>query len=103
MKKINKYIQWLLPIFGLFACEDDMDVYNSPDNRLNFVYELNTMADTVIPRTFVYEGEDRVLDTVWLEVVTMGFVEDYDRPFTLEQVKKRRGRTGGSRKTLYSF
>ena len=103
MKKINKYIQWLLPIFGLFACEDDMDVYNSPDNRLNFVYELNTMADTVIPRTFVYEGEDRVLDTVWLEVVTMGFVEDYDRPFTLEQVKKGEGEQAVAGKHYIAF
>ena len=32
MKKINKYILWLLPVFGLFACEDEMGVYNSPEN-----------------------------------------------------------------------
>ena len=55
MKKMNKYILWLLPVFGLFACEDEMEVYNSPENRLNFIYEPYTMADTVIPRTFVYD------------------------------------------------
>ena len=38
MKKMNKYILWLLPVFGLFACEDEMEVYNSPENRLNFIY-----------------------------------------------------------------
>ena len=48
MKKMNKYILWLLPVFGLFACEDEMEVYNSPENRLNFIYEPYTMADTVI-------------------------------------------------------
>lgn len=88
MKKMKKYILWLLPVFGLFACEDDMEVYNASENRLNFVYEPYTMSDTVIPRTFVYDVETKVLDTVWLEVETMGYIENYDRPFTLEQVKK---------------
>ena len=91
MKKINKYILWLLPVFGLFACEDEMGVYNSPENRLNFIYEPFTMADTVIPRTFVYDVETRVFDTVWLEVETMGYVEDHERSFALEQVKKGEG------------
>ena len=77
MKKMNKYILWLLPVFGLFACEDEMEVYNSPENRLNFIYEPYTMADTVIPRTFVYDVETRVFDTVWLEVETIeiGYVK----------------------------
>lgn len=91
MKKIKNYILWLLPVFGLFACEDDIEVYNAPENRLNFVYEAYTMADTVIPRTFVYDLETKVLDTVWLEVETMGYVVDRDRPFKLEQVNKGDG------------
>ena len=49
------------------------------------------MADTVIPRTFVYDVETRVFDTVWLEVETMGYVEDHERSFALEQVKKGEG------------
>ena len=90
MKKIH-YILWLLPIFGLFSCENEMEVYDAPENRLNFVYEDYTMADTVIPRTFVYDVETKVLDTVWLEVETMGFLVDQDRSFALEQVKKGDG------------
>lgn len=100
---MRKYIQWLLPIFSLFACEDKMDVYNAPDNRLNFVYEAYTMADTVIPRTFVYDLETKVLDTVWLEVTTMGFIEDYDRPFHLEQVKKGEGPQAEAGKHYIAF
>ena len=86
MKKMNKYILWLLPVFGLFACEDEMEVYNSPENRLNFIYEPYTMADTVILRTFVYDVETRVFDTV-----CVGTSEE------------RRGRTSRGRKALYSF
>lgn len=103
MKKINKYILWLLPVFGLFACEDEMGVYNSPENRLNFIYEPFTMADTVIPRTFVYDVETRVFDTVWLEVETMGYVEDHERSFALGTSEERRGRTSRGRKALYCF
>ncbi len=103
MKKINKYILWLLPFFGLFACEDEMGVYNSPENRLNFIYEPFTMADTVIPRTFVYDVETRVFDTVWLEVETMGYVEDHERSFALEQVKKGEGEQAVAGKHYIAF
>lgn len=61
MKKILIYILFLLPIVSLFSCEDDMDVYNEGLNRLNFVYEANTKSDTLIPRTFVYDVETKVL------------------------------------------
>jgi len=87
MKNMRIYILWLLPFFGLSACEDDMEVYHSHENRLNFVYEPH-MEDSVIARTFVFDVETKVLDTVWLEVKTLGFVVDYDRPFVLEQVEK---------------
>lgn len=103
MKKMNKYILWLLPVFGLFACEDEMEVYNSPENRLNFIYEPFTMADTVIPRTFVYDVETRVFDTVWLEVETMGYVEDHERSFALEQVKKGEGEQAVAGKHYIAF
>lgn len=91
MKKILIYILFLLPIVSLFSCEDDMDVYNEGLNRLNFVYEANTKSDTLIPRTFVYDVETKVFDTVWLEIATMGYVEEYDRKFALEQVKSDGG------------
>lgn len=81
MKKITNYILGLFPVFGLFACEQDMEVYSAPENRLNIKNK-----EMSITRTFVYDEESRVLDTVWLELETMGFVVDYDRPFILEQV-----------------
>lgn len=102
MKKISIYILWLLPVFGLFACEDDMDVYNSPEKRLNFVYEPY-MADTVIPRTFVYDAATRVFDTVWLDIETMGFIEEHDRPFVLEQVEKGDGEQAVAGKHYIAF
>ena len=103
MKKIN-YILWLLPIFGLFSCEKEMEVYNAPENRLNFVYEKDfSKIDTLIPRTFVYDVETKVLDTVWMEVETMGFLEDRDRSFVLEQVKKGDGEQAVAGKHYIAF
>lgn len=86
MKKLMKYTMLLLPVFVLFACEDEVEVYKESTNRLNFVYAANTKSDTLIPRTFVYDPETKVFDTVWLEVTTMGYIAAQERKFVLEQV-----------------
>ena len=86
MKKLMKYTMLLLPVFVLFACEDEVEVYKESTNRLNFVYEAYTKSDTLIPRTFVYDPETKGFDTVWLEVTTMGYIVDQERKFVLEQV-----------------
>ena len=83
MKKIQYYGIFLLEFFLLNACEDEMDVYHESVNRLNFVY---SNADTVISRTFVYDAEEKVFDTVWLEIETMGYIKDQERKFKLEQI-----------------
>lgn len=85
MKKFL-YILWVLPLFTLFACEEDLTPYDEDTCRLNFVYEPYTKSDTLIRRTFVYDVDTRVYDTVWLEVETMGFLFDEDRAVKLEQV-----------------
>lgn len=87
MKQI-KYILAIISIISLFACEDDLNPYNEETNRLNFVFETRTKEDTLISRTFVYDLESKVLDTVWLKVSTMGYVVNENRKFALEQVVK---------------
>ena len=61
-----------------------MEVYHEGIDRFNFIYEV--WNDTLLNRTFVFDDETRILDTVWVELATQGFVTDYDRSFVLEQV-----------------
>lgn len=86
MKLIN-YILAIIPVVSFLGCEDDLKPYDEKTDRLNFVYE-NTRADTIIHRTFFYDLESRVFDTVMLEVKTMGFVVNENRTFALKQVVK---------------
>ena len=85
MKLIN-YILVMIPVVSFFACENDLKPYDEKTDRLNFVYESTTKADTIINRTFFYDPETRVFDTVMLEVQTMGFVTNENRAFRLQQV-----------------
>ena len=84
MKRIKTYILSGLTVLIFFACEDKMEVYHEGIDRLNFIYE--EWNDTLLNRTFVFDDETRILDTVWVELATQGFVTDYDRSFVLEQV-----------------
>lgn len=85
MKLIN-YILTIIPVISLLGCEKDLKPYNEETNRLNFVYEALYQADTLIRRTFFYDPETKIFDTVWLKVGTMGYVTNENRPFALKQV-----------------
>lgn len=95
MKKIIRLFN-RLTIGGLLlmfaACEKDLEVYDSPECRLNFYYEgVYLDADlkesmTEKSYSFIYAGSDVLSDTVWLEAETMGFVSDMDRPYELQQL-----------------
>lgn len=89
MKKIKYYIILLFSLFSFSSCEKDMEVYHEKTNHLNFVYVKDTKVDTLISRTFIYDPEKKVLDTVWIEVETIGFIENRDRKFVLEQERKK--------------
>lgn len=91
MKRFFVYIMALVGLASLASCEKDLPVYNTPTCRLNFYYDISSTSDfkDKLARStfsFVYGPDEAVDDTLWFEVETMGFVADYDRPISLEQV-----------------
>lgn len=85
MKKTFLYIISILAVAATFGCEESLDLYDNPDNRLNFYFKSN--ADTVVNFTFVYEPATKLVDTLWVTVNTMGFLSDKDREVSIEQVQ----------------
>ena len=88
MKRILLYTILILP--ALWACEDEIEVYNYSTNSLNFKFD-EYMRDTTIHETMTYLSSEWQRDTVWVEVETSGFITDYAREFlqktsTLPQV-----------------
>lgn len=85
-KNIQSFLLFLLPVL-LAACEQDVEVYSQPDNRIYFTDTRQSgEQDSVLRYTFVYYLEDVQRDTIWLDVSTTGFVTDYPRPFVFKQV-----------------
>ena len=75
---------------GLASCEKDLEMYSEPTCRLNFYYDIDETGDYKPEMgrsaySFVYGDPNRILDTVWVEVESMGFVSDKDRAISLEQ------------------
>lgn len=83
MKRILLYTILILP--ALWACEDEIEVYNYSTNSLNFKFD-EYMRDTTIHETMTYLSSEWQRDTVWVEVETSGFITDYAREFCLKQV-----------------
>lgn len=86
MKKNLLDITRMIPLFFLLACEDSLKTYQEETNRLNFVFD-SFITDSTTHFTFVYEPDKTTIDTIWVEVSTMGYVTDYDRPIMLRQIK----------------
>lgn len=84
MKNSIKYIGLLLFGFALFSCEMKLNPYSEQDNRLSFSFVYG--EDSVTRYTFVYDPVTVVLDTLWIPIQTSGFLPDYDREISIEQV-----------------
>lgn len=70
------------PLF--VSCEKDLSINPNPESRMAFVYKYT--EDSLVSNSFAYYEDDVVIDTVWLDVMLYGTLEDYDRPIALEQV-----------------
>lgn len=70
--------------FGIFSCENEKIMYDYPDNRIGFIFPKNT--DSTLTKTFVYDEAERVRDTVFIKLKTIGFLYNYDRAITFKQV-----------------
>lgn len=84
MKPIN-YLLIILLLLFFNGCEENSAPYQDTANRLNFVYESYT-KDSTTRYTFVYDPASKIVDTIWVEISTMGYITDYDRPIALVQI-----------------
>ena len=80
MKNAVLYLNILFCATFMLACEQDVEVFHaSGEDRLNFYYEENAEADSLIDYTFIYLPSEQMLDTIWFDVETSGYVTDYPR------------------------
>ncbi|MEG2278221.1 MAG: DUF4843 domain-containing protein [Odoribacter sp.] len=83
MKKTIFYYLGILWAMGtLSGCEDETALEYGNDPRLYFYNDQYGQRDSIAHSFFVLR-DDQMLDTVWLDVRTMGDVADYDRPVEL--------------------
>lgn len=88
MKNVIFYISLLLILLGISSCEQEMEIYNAQGNdRLNFYYADKYNPDTLINYTFIYCPEEQMTDTIWFDLETSGFLTDYPRTISFEQLK----------------
>lgn len=78
MKNI-KYSLLLLLAMVIFSCEKDIYKWDDKAARIQFT------GDTLGYKTFIFEDETIVDDTIYLTVHTMGFTSNRDRYFKLKQ------------------
>ena len=81
--KIIKYFLVIAVIAAFASCEKNLQPYNS-GSGLNFLYP--TPEDTLINYSFALGSPAAIVDTVWLDVETIGPVSDANREVALEQV-----------------
>ena len=74
----------LLPAFS--SCgEDDLEGVLDK-SRLNFEYKEERMKDSILRYSFAFGPDETMIDTIWLQVNTMGAPAEYDRPLALQQL-----------------
>lgn len=89
--KIIKIFSAAVILCGLAACEQDLPVYSDDTCRLNFYYDIANRA-AFKPQlakssySFIYESPDRMRDTLWYKVETMGKTSAVDRCIKLVQL-----------------
>lgn len=89
MKNIFRILFLLVVSSSIFACESEMMLYNYEVDRLGFDYDRNdygTVTDSMTRYSFTYEPDLDATVIVYVDVLTSGFIYDYDRPFTIQQV-----------------
>ena len=69
------------------ACEEDLPMYETEQDRLNFAVAPREETPTPVRKSFVYDSESIIRDTVYVPITSMGFVRNYDRAIKFEQVQ----------------
>lgn len=86
MEKLLTVLISVVSIFSLAGCEKNLPRFDSEQDRLNFAVEPKKDSPTPVRKSFIYDPEDVVRDTIYVPVVGMGFVRPYDRFVSFEQV-----------------
>lgn len=86
---------WAMVAFAFTSCEKELEPYSDPTCRLGFVYGLtdgkledNYIGDSysTTSYSFIYDGNGTDRDTLWFKVGASGFLKDYPRLITVEQI-----------------
>jgi hypothetical protein len=86
MKTSFKIFLLCLPFLIFLACqEEEISLYNKEEGGLRFGF--SNILNSVTRYTFVYEPQSKLEDTVWIEVLTIGFLADYPREVALCQLE----------------
>lgn len=83
-----KYMALGLIMLGTVACEEELPVYNNPNNMLNFDFVIykSDPPKKETPYSFAFVNSAYEYDTIWVDIKSVGFPSDKDRPLALEQV-----------------
>lgn len=73
-----------LLIVGTIGCKENTALEYENDPALYFENSYYTQQDS-IAHTFFIQPDDQMRDTVFVEILTMGYPTNTDRPFILEQ------------------
>lgn len=91
MKNILYKLLFLVLFATIYSCsEEHPTLYSYKQNSLGFEYDRNNYGavdDSLSRFTFALGSKDIVVDTLWIEVRTMGFVVDSSRGFKLKQTE----------------
>lgn len=83
MKKLITYFSGALMFMGLASSEEELPVYDDSQVYLNFNY--SQPKDSVANYSFVF-SKGKTQDTVWVNLITQGFVANHNRTFELQQI-----------------
>lgn len=84
MKKSILFLLGSMMLLSIASCEKDLPVYEDSQAYLDFKYN-SSKTDSLMNYSFVFSG-GKSKDTVWVTLVTEGFVSNQNRSFELKQV-----------------
>lgn len=84
MKNISKYLLLFVAVLFVYSCKEELEVYSNETNRIGFYFPANT--DSLTSYSFVYYPQEVQEKTIWIELITVGFVSDHDRTIKIMQV-----------------
>ena len=93
MKIVIANIWIFLLVVATISCKENTALDYENDPALYFENGTYTQRDS-ISHTFFIQPDDQMRDTVFVEILTMGYPADADRPFVLEQTNA--GRPGAA-------